>query len=244
VGDRDDDPLRRAPEIRKPRRKRDLDFDPLTVDQIEELADAATQLSPGKGFSGELGEMTRQRDRLTILVMGLAGLRAGEAGGLRKQDLVRSGNRCQLRIRQQVVRDTPNEPPHVGPLKTPSSRRVITIACSLWEELLAFADRFGTAADGRLFHGPNGEMRDNSLTRGVVRRAAERAGMPGVYPHLLRHSAVSVLIHEGANPKQIQEFVGHADITMTLGTYGHLFDQAGDELAAIMERKREEYRQR
>lgn len=242
VGDREDDPLRRAPEVKKPRRKTDVDFDPLTVAQIERLADAAANITPGKGFKGKLGEMVRQRDRLLILVMGFAGLRAGEAGGLRRQDLVRTGSRCQLRVRQQAVRDTPKEMPHVAPLKTRKSRRTITIACSLFDELVAFADEFGSADDGRLFRGPNDEVRDHSLINGMVHRAAKRAGMQGIHSHLLRHSAVSLLINAGHNPRQIQEFAGHADVTMTLGVYGHLFDDTGTELAETMERLREDHR--
>jgi integrase len=243
VGDREDNPLKRAPEIRKPRRKREIDFDPLTVEQIERLADAAARRTPGKGFQGRIGEMVRQRDRLLILTMGFAGLRAGEAGGLRRQDLVKtSKGDCQLRVRQQVVRDTPKEPPRVAPVKTAASKRTITIACSLWEELVAFADQFGTATDGRVFHGPNGEPRDHSLINGTVRAAARRAGMQGVHSHLLRHSAISLLIDAGMNPKQVQTFAGHASVVMTLDVYGHLFDQAGAELGEVMEGLRERHR--
>jgi integrase len=241
VGDREDNPLLRTPEVKKPRRVREAEFDPLTADQIEELADAATRAT--KGFPGELGQMTRQRDRLLILVMGFAGLREGEAAGLRVQDLVKTPDgKCQLRIRQQVVQDEAGEPPRVAPLKTPASRRTITISPSLWQELKAFADEFGPAEDGRVFRGPNGEMRYGALIRNTVRTAGKRIGMPGVYPHLLRHSAVSLLIHAGANPRAIQAFVGHTDIAMTLGTYGHLFDQGGSALADIMEGLREQHR--
>lgn len=243
VGDREDSPLRRIRrEVKKPKLKREIDFDPLTVEQIERLADAAAQRAPGKGFQGLIGEMVRQRDRLLILAMGFAGLRAGEAGGLRRQDLVKtSTGDCQLRVQQQVVRDVPSEPPRVAPVKTKSSKRTVPIPCSLWEELITFADGFGTAADGRIFHGPNGEMRDHSLINGSVRAAARRAGMPGVHSHLLRHSAVSLLIDAGMNPKRIQEFAGHASVTMTLDVYGHLFG-AGAELGEAMERLRERHR--
>jgi len=235
VGDREDNPLKRAPEIRKPRRGREVDFDPLTASQIEDLADAALKATKGL-------PMAHERDRLLILVMGFAGLRAGEAGGLRRQDLIRTGDRCQLRLRQQVVRDTPKEAPHLAPLKTRSSRRTITIACSLFEELVDFCDRYPPAEDGRIFHGANGEARDHQLINGMVHRAARRAGMTGVHSHLLRHSAVSLLINAGANAKQVQAFAGHADVSVTLGTYSHLFDSAGTELADIMERLRREHR--
>jgi integrase len=101
---------------------------------------------------------------------------------------------------------------------------------------------YRSAADGRVFHGPNGEMRDHSLINGTVRAAAKRTGMQGVHSHLLRHSAVSLLIDAGMNTKQIQEFAGHASAMMTLDVYGHLFDQAGAELGEAMEGLRERHR--
>jgi integrase len=79
------------------------------------------------------------------------------------------------------------------------------------------------------------------LIRNSVYAAGKRIGIR-VHPHLLRHSAVSLLIHAGANARAIQAFVGHADISETLGTYGHLFDQSGTELANIMEGLREQHR--
>lgn len=241
VGDREDNPLLRT-DVRKPRHKREEDFDPLTAEQIEQLADAAAAPRE-KGYRGRAGDMVRRRDRLMILVMGFAGLRAGEVGGLRKQDMIKTPEgRCQLRIRQQVVKDAPRTAPRLAPPKTPAARRTITIACSLWEEIWAFVDEYAPAPDGRIFHGPNGEMRTHADMNNAVTAAARRLGMAGVHSHLLRHSAVSLLIHARANPRQIQAFVGHADISMTLGTYGHLFDQSGTELADVMEGLREQYR--
>lgn len=55
-----------------------------------------------------------------------------------------------------------------------------------------------------------------------------------VNAHQLRHTAVSLLIDAGANPRAIQAFIGHSDVRMTLGVYGHLFDQGGQALADIM----------
>lgn len=49
--------------------------------------------------------------------------------------------------------------------------------------------------------------------------------------HDLRHTAVALAIAEGAHPKAIQARLGHASITMTLNTYGHLFPSLDVELA-------------
>ena len=61
-------------------------------------------------------------------------------------------------------------------------------------------------------------------------RVAAAAGLAGLDTHELRHTAVSLAIHAGANVKTIQRMVGHASAAITLDVYGHLWD---DELDAM-----------
>jgi integrase len=49
--------------------------------------------------------------------------------------------------------------------------------------------------------------------------------------HHLRHTAAALAIAEGAHPKAIRARLGHASITTTLNTYGHLFPSLDTELA-------------
>lgn len=42
-------------------------------------------------------------------------------------------------------------------------------------------------------------------------------------PHQLRHVAASMRIEMGWNQKELQEFMGHASLKMTMDTYGHLW---------------------
>jgi integrase len=212
-----------------------VEVEPLTPAQIEALADAALVAR-----RGGVSEMSKHRDRLEILVMGFAGLRAGEVGGLRRQDMRRVGKRCQLRLRQQVTRIT-GQGASVTPLKTQAAMRTVDVACSVFKELESFVKRHPPAADGRVFHGPNGELRAHNDVNHAVVSAGKRIGLD-VNAHQLRHTAVSLLIDKGANPRAIQAFVGHSDVRMTLGTYGHLFDQGGQALADIMESLREQHR--
>ena len=51
----------------------------------------------------------------------------------------------------------------------------------------------------------------------------------------MRHTCVSVLIHQGVNIKQIQEWVGHASITETMDTYGHLFPGSLVDMADMLD---------
>lgn len=53
--------------------------------------------------------------------------------------------------------------------------------------------------------------------------------------HGCRHTFASLLIDAGANPKAIQEFMGHAKIQTTFETYGHLLPGSRDEVRARMD---------
>lgn len=214
-------PLERA-NIKAPPKTRQTEIVPLTVDEIERLADAAGS----------------RRGRTIILVLAYGGLRAGELGGLRVQDV--DFKRCRLSIRQAVSQSRGSKT--IGPPKTRAAVRTLTLPCSITDELQIFANEEPPARDGRLFHGHGGAPIGHIAINHQVQKAAKRARMRPVNAHLLRHTAVSLLIDDGANPKAIQVFVGHSDIKMTLGIYGHLFDYGGEALAASMERRREAHR--
>ena len=57
----------------------------------------------------------------------------------------------------------------------------------------------------------------------MFKRILEKVDLPHMHFHDLRHSAATILISMGINPKVIQELLGHSDISITLGIYGHLF---------------------
>ncbi|MCU1638466.1 MAG: putative integrase [Microbacteriaceae bacterium] len=54
-----------------------------------------------------------------------------------------------------------------------------------------------------------------------------------VTPHHLRHTAASMAISAGANPKAVQRMHGHASAAMTLDTYADLFE---DDLDVVSQR--------
>ena len=55
-----------------------------------------------------------------------------------------------------------------------------------------------------------------------MKRFVQRAGLPDVSPHDLRHSCASVLLAQGVPMKQIQEWLGHSDMSTTANIYSHL----------------------
>jgi integrase len=56
-----------------------------------------------------------------------------------------------------------------------------------------------------------------------------------VTPHELRHSYAAMMIAAGVNAKALQTFMGHASITVTLDTYGHLMPGSEVEAPQLVE---------
>ena len=74
--------------------------------------------------------------------------------------------------------------------------------------------------------------------RNVLRRfqaICQSNGLPKLRLYDLRHSHASLLINEGVHAKKIAERLGHASITLTMDTYGHLFESSDRDSAEKME---------
>ena len=70
-----------------------------------------------------------------------------------------------------------------------------------------------------------GPLRESNWKRSVGWRAARvAAGVPDVRVHDLRHTAASLWLAAGADPKVVQRMLGHATAAMTTDLYGHLVD--------------------
>jgi integrase len=66
-------------------------------------------------------------------------------------------------------------------------------------------------------------------------KAWKAADLDRIKLHDCRHTFASLLIASGENPKAVQEFMGHATITMTFDLYGHLFPGSRDEARVRMD---------
>jgi integrase len=167
--------------------------------------------------------------RTLVLVLGLCGLRWGEASALRVRDVNLVGRRLHIR---RSVADVDG---HLvfGTTKNHRTREV-PVTQTLAGELEKCID--GRGPDEPLFPSTNGGwLRVGSFRRRSFDRAAEKVGLKGLKPHDLRHTAASLAIQAGANVKAVQRMLGHSSAAMTLDVYSGLFDGDLDAVAERLE---------
>jgi hypothetical protein len=69
----------------------------------------------------------------------------------------------------------------------------------------------------------------------------EKAGLPDIRFHDLRHSAATMLLTMGVHPKVVQEILGYSEISMTMDIYSHVLptmqEDARDKLNQAFQRE-------
>ncbi|WIG60724.1 MAG: hypothetical protein OJF49_003472 [Ktedonobacterales bacterium] len=65
-------------------------------------------------------------------------------------------------------------------------------------------------------------------------RLVERAGLPRLRFHNLRHTAATLLLGARVNPKVVSEMLGHASVSITLDIYSHVIPDMQQDAAAVM----------
>ena len=171
------------------------------------------------------------------------GLRLGELQALRWKDVGLDRRRLQVTATLQGVE---NGTPILAEPKTAMSKREVHLSemavqtlrahrgrqleqrlllGGLWQDHgLVFANAFGRPLDG-----------NNIRTRSFA-RLLERAGLPPMRFHSLRHAAATILMAEGVPVKVISEMLGHADITTTLRIYSHVLPSMQEQAAGTWDR--------
>jgi integrase len=194
----------------------------LTRDEVFRLADASAEYP-----IPEVGEQYR----VLVLVLAFCGLRWGEVAGLKVK-------RLDLLRRRLVVAETLSEVNGHLVWGTPKNHaaRSVPIPGFLVDQLaevirdLSPDDLMFTTWRGR-------PLRNLNFRRDVFDKAAEDAGLSGLTPHELRHTAASLAVSAGANVKAVQRMLGHASAAMTLDVCSGLFDDDLDGVAARLDQE-------
>jgi integrase len=196
-----ENPVRRVKKARLPRRDEVQALSPTTVEAMR------TALSA--------------RDATLLSVLAYAGLRSGEALGLRWGDIRGRTMLVQRSISLGEEADTKTR-----------QHRTVRLLAPLAADLRSWRMAAGRPDDNQLvFPGKDGQPWTQgayqSWRRRAFRRATHAAGLAHARPCDLRHSFASLLLHEGRSVIYVARQLGH-DARLTLTRYGHVMDELED----------------
>ena len=163
--------------------------------------------------------------RTLVLTLAYCGLRWGELAALKV------GAVDLLRRRLTVVESATEVRGHLV-WGTPKSHQIRSVPIPRFLADLLIDQVAGKAASDLVFTTPQGKvLRNLNFRRDVFDSAATEAGVPGLTPHELRHTAASLAVSVGGNVKVVQRMLGHKSAAMTLNVYTGLFDGDLDAVA-------------
>ena len=209
--------------VSPPRRKR-FEIQPLSMQQIHQLLAAA------RGHRLE-----------ALVILALAtGMRRGELLALKWQDLdLEKGTLQVRRILTRIPSKLPGKGFEEAEPKTDKGRRSIVLpsftvealkqhrlrqreaklkAGSAWQDHdYVFCTSIGTHLN------PTRDALD------VLKSLLEKAGLPDIRFHDLRHSSATMLLGMKVHPKIVQEILGHSQIAITMDIYSHVLPTMQEE---------------
>ena len=207
-----------------PPRRRRFEIQPLNMQQIHQLLAA-----------------TRGHRLEALFILALAtGMRRGELLALKWQDLDLEQGTVQVRrILTRIPSKLPGKGFEEAEPKTDRGRRSIVLPSFTAEALkqhrlrqlgakltagLSWQDHdyvFCTSIGTHL--NPTRDVLD------VLKSFLEKAGLPEIRFHDLRHSSATMLLGMKAHPKIVQEILGHSQISITLDIYSHVLPTMQEE---------------
>jgi integrase len=165
------------------------------------------------------------RLRSLVLLLGVGGLRWGEAIAVRR------------RLPAPPRRGAPQRGARAREVhrRQPQSNENRTVVAALVLTALA-ATATGKCREHLLWTAPHGGYlrppgRESWLTGAVARCQAADETFPRVTAHALRHAAALLAISAAANPKVVQRMLGHASAATPLDVYADLFECDLDAVA-------------
>ena len=175
------------------------------------------------------GTIQKSSVKLAFDILFYTGMRSGELLALTPADVLPSKridiNKNYAKVNGVEIFLTP---------KTPKAKRCISIPDFLYNDIREYISKlYGIDKGDRIFY-----FTKSALDK-EIKRIAEKAGLPKIRVHDLRHSHASMLIEMGFAPLEIADRLGHESVKTTLDTYSHLYPDKDQELANRLNQFRE-----
>lgn len=190
---------------------------------------------------GKLLEAATDRLRALYSLAVGTGMRRSEILGLREADVdIDAGT-------LQVLRGLTTAPGGgflIQPTKRKSSQRLLELPGEVVSDLQLHRTR---KKEERLAAGPRWEdsghvfttvygtpVHPNTLYRNYFFPLREKAGLPDLHFHDLRHTYASLALKHGIPLKVVAGNLGHGDVATTMRTYAHVMPGMGRDAAGVM----------
>jgi integrase/recombinase XerD len=166
-----------------------------------------------------LDACTRLRDRLLFAMLHDSGIRIGEALGLRHEDLA---------VAERELTVTPRRNDNHARTKS-ATPRTVPVSAELARLYAAYLHgEYGELDSDYVFVNlwaqPLGHPLGYQTVYDLVARLRRRTGLD-FDPHWFRHTYATELLRRGTPIETVSKLLGHASITTTIDTYGHLTSQ-------------------
>ncbi len=165
----------------------------ISQEDIERLLDAPAQVEGPTGL----------RDQAILELLYATGMRVGELAALRVEDVDLERNVVRCRGKGNKEREIP--------IHEVAAQKLLTY---LEHGRPKLAD--GKKPSPALFLNYRGHPLSRQGIWLIIKKYAKMAGIQAkVTPHVLRHSVATHLLRQGANLREVQELLGHSNLTTT-----------------------------
>jgi integrase len=184
---------------------------------------------------GVLADAAGPRNRALILLAVFGSLRWGELAAL---------CRCDIDVQARTIRVTRqlSEQPGggftFGPPKSEAGVRAVAIPEVIMPDLALHVMTYAAPGDdGLLFTSPGGgPLRHTNFRRRVWLPALQKAGLPPIHFHDLRHTGNTLSANAGANLRELMDRMGHSSPRAAL-IYLHGSDERQQVIAAALSKR-------
>jgi integrase/recombinase XerD len=171
-----------------------------------------------------LDACTRLRDRFFFALLYETGCRAGEALGLRHEDIAAAESEVAIQARENANGARAKS----GSRTVPVGPELIRLYADYLHE--EYGDIDSDYVFVNIWAQPRGQAWGYQAAYDLVLRLRARTGID-FDPHWLRHGAATRWLRDGVSVEVVSKLLGHSSVTTTSAVYGHL--SAEDARAAL-----------
>nr|WP_268967759.1 site-specific integrase [Mycobacteroides chelonae] len=190
-------------------------------------------------------ETRKDPDYPLWMLYAASGARRSEVLALRWSDIDLKSGKVHIRRTLDTGRPGETKKPKNGKSRSFGVSPSTITVLKEWRRLLASRDINLIKGDRWVFPMPgqwerhrNANSTSEMFTHRVEWAQKDLGGedaLPTIHLHEVRHSAATILIENGTDPKTVAERLGHESVRITLDIYTHVTKQSDDRAASLLD---------